>query len=378
MQILENYSWIKKIDRALLDLDEAPLLRTKKEIDWEGLSNHFAKKLELKNLKISPAEPIWRSLEDLTTGLSENVSCLGLIASGLEGELYWLMAEEDIAELANLSLLKKEEKTFLSAGLTEGFYRFLCLKGMNFLSEFKAFEGVSFKMLDAPKPLEEPALCLDIKIEVDKHHLFARIALTNKFRTSWEKYFADNPLARAQELKETLELPITIEAGKTTLSYDSFKQIKIGDFVILDKIYYNPKKGQNDLLLSLANNPLFYAKVKQNKIKLTNFAFYYEEDETMPNINEESKELAEEEVRVEGMQESPIGAISEMPIVITVEIAKIKITLEKLMSLQPGNLLDLNVNPQKELTLTVNGKSIGKAELLNLGETLGVRITELG
>ena len=48
------------------------------------------------------------------------------------------------------------------------------------------------------------------------------------------------------------------------------------------------------------------------------------------------------------------------------------------MDLKPGNLSELNVHPESGIDLIVNGSRIAKGELLQIGETLGVRITEMG
>ena len=52
-------------------------------------------------------------------------------------------------------------------------------------------------------------------------------------------------------------------------------------------------------------------------------------------------------------------------------------TLDKLMHLTPGNTLELPVHPDQGVNLTINGQIIGKAELLYLGEELGIRILEI-
>jgi flagellar motor switch protein FliN/FliY len=48
------------------------------------------------------------------------------------------------------------------------------------------------------------------------------------------------------------------------------------------------------------------------------------------------------------------------------------------MNLQPGNLLELNVHPEQGVDLVVNSKKIGHGELLKIGDTLGVRVLEIG
>ena len=79
----------------------------------------------------------------------------------------------------------------------------------------------------------------------------------------------------------------------------------------------------------------------------------------------------------EAPSEGEVVAIKELPLYVTVEIARMKMSLGSLMSLAPGNTLELPVHPDNAVSLTVNGKTVGRAELVHLGERLGVRILEI-
>nr|NGX33007.1 hypothetical protein [Candidatus Anoxychlamydiales bacterium] len=180
------------------------------------------------------------------------------------------------------------------------------------------------------------------------------------------------------------------EIGSVNLDYETLKKIQIGDFVILDKINYDVKTNKGQVTLKLGDSELFLAKVKQNKLKIIDFVKYSEETNMEKKPNEkpiepkekpvaEKKSLSTEEiVEVEQQTEIQTSQIENMPITIIVEAARFKITLDKLMSMQPGNLLDLAVHPEKAVNLVVNGEQIAKGELVNLGDTLGVRILEMG
>ena len=76
-------------------------------------------------------------------------------------------------------------------------------------------------------------------------------------------------------------------------------------------------------------------------------------------------------------QEEEVVALKELPLSITVEIARLKMTLDQLMHLTPGNTLDLPIHPDQGVSLTMNGQKIGRAELVYLGEQLGIRILEI-
>lgn len=83
---------------------------------------------------------------------------------------------------------------------------------------------------------------------------------------------------------------------------------------------------------------------------------------------------------VEVAKKTPQPAVSpkDIPLYIGVEVGRFQVTLEKMMELQPGNMLSLHVRPEDGVDLVVNGRRIGRGELLRFGETLGVRITEIG
>ncbi len=68
----------------------------------------------------------------------------------------------------------------------------------------------------------------------------------------------------------------------------------------------------------------------------------------------------------------------KIPFPIVVEVDRIKMSLEKLLQLTPGNVIELDVHPNQGVYLTVHGKKIAKGELVKIGEVLGVKITETG
>jgi len=70
--------------------------------------------------------------------------------------------------------------------------------------------------------------------------------------------------------------------------------------------------------------------------------------------------------------------VGSLPVAVVVQLAELMMSVEKLAELQPGNLLDLDVRPENGAALVVNGKVIGRGELLRIGDSVGVRITEIG
>ena len=90
--------------------------------------------------------------------------------------------------------------------------------------------------------------------------------------------------------------------------------------------------------------------------------------------------LLTEKEEKEGKDKPKTGLLkpTEVPVSLTVELGQLTISMEKLMQIEVGNLLDISLRPNNEVILTLNGKAIAKAELIRIGENLGVRILELG
>ena len=88
---------------------------------------------------------------------------------------------------------------------------------------------------------------------------------------------------------------------------------------------------------------------------------------TLPSITPEQK-------REKSLQ----NTITELPLNVVIEIGRIQLSIQKLMELQPGSILEMDLHPENGVDLVVNGKRIGKGELLRIGEVIGVRILDLG
>jgi flagellar motor switch protein FliN len=374
MENIKQYSWLRKLNNALLKLDNIPLIRTFAPFDFEKLSDHLKKKFSLKSVKIDTVGTKWLSKDQIKVGLSDNVNYLSFSISPLEGNVFLLMDLEDISKLTNELLVHKNHIKFSTIMLQESYFRFVALETLNILSEMNLFQDLSAKMVEATDILNEDALCIDLKINLNDIFCYGRIAITSKFRKAWEEYFINNPPLKAFELAKTLDLIMTAELGYVKLYYQDLKKLKNGDFIVLDNINYDIRNNKGEVTLRLQDTALFLAKIKQNKLKIIDFANLQEE----PNMEEKKIEKEEEEkIEAQEQKEFPAAKLEKMPITVIIEAARFKISLEKLMNMQPGNLIDLAIHPETYVNLCVNGQKIASGELVNLGETLGVRILEI-
>lgn len=110
-----------------------------------------------------------------------------------------------------------------------------------------------------------------------------------------------------------------------------------------------------------------------------------EEEEESESLDDEDEDEEEEE---ESLWEPPASpkksaiqekiSLSDIPLTVTVEVARLHMTMQKLLDIRPGNELELPIHPEQGVQLLINGKPVARGELLKIGESLGVRILQIG
>lgn len=111
-------------------------------------------------------------------------------------------------------------------------------------------------------------------------------------------------------------------------------------------------------------------------------------DDILPDAEEEEHEeiYDEEEEKEDDSFQQPSHAhtphdvmspISQTPIQIQLEIGRLECSLQKLIELQPNDVLSLDKPLGQMIDLRLNGKLIGRGQIVKLGNQLGLRISEL-
>lgn len=70
-------------------------------------------------------------------------------------------------------------------------------------------------------------------------------------------------------------------------------------------------------------------------------------------------------------------SLKEVKISVDVVLGSAKISLQKLLALQPGNLLTLDKLAGEPVDIEVNGKKVGSGEIVVVDENFGVKILEI-
>ena len=76
---------------------------------------------------------------------------------------------------------------------------------------------------------------------------------------------------------------------------------------------------------------------------------------------------------------APIGLqdLLDVPVRVTVQIGRARLTLEELVRLGPGSVITLDREAHEPADILVNGKVIAQGEVVTIDNTYGVRITQV-
>lgn len=427
------WSWLKTISRELYELDETPLIGQAPPFPWEKLANECAKALSIEGLKITPGELVWKENNAIMSGIAEPALCTQIAATGVNGTATFWICREDVEHIMAKVLQISEVVSELQAeDVVANFHRFLSIETVCLLNQVGYDPRVSFKITAFTGQAPQQALCQDITIQLGNEKMCCRLVISNEFLTSWRELFLAPPADKQEKASlDEVETTIHLQAGRTTLLFDDLLKIRVGDLVLLDHVFYDESSEKSHVLLTLNGRPLFQAGLKSGSLTILERSLQnevytpmvekvnppaapsnfepaeqpiqneHEEDNPFPDEEEEDEDEGLELVEAASTQtlsetlhpKTKTKSVSvaprptptsdkltanDIPVELVVEVAAINISVQKLLELAPGNLLDLGLNPESSVNLVVNNRVIGKGELLKIGETVGVRILQIG
>jgi len=373
------FSWVRKVDEALQKCDQVPLHGNAPRFDFDELSSRISSHFGMEGLTLELGECAWREASDLPEGLRPHLLPLDITLSPLSGDAVWLMARQDVAHLASWLMNGKEKTHSVSSEiLQEGFYRYLALNALDALQGLEPLKALSLKLNDGVSLPQEPCWCADIQLSFEQKSCWGRLVISSHLLTSWQRHFASlREIFSLSSLAKSIEIPIGVKTGSVLLTKDEWKKLKPGDFVLLDRGSYDAKHKTGVASLTVGPTPLFHVAIGENKIKVLDYALFYEEDmDKRKSGSQMENEPTAGQESVVPPAEGIAMAVKELPLYVTVELARLRMSVDQLMKLAPGNFLDLPLHPEQGVTLTVNGQPVGRAELVYLGEQLGIRILE--
>lgn len=414
--------WIREIDAALVALDEKPQFGVPTPFDWEKFERGLQEVLQKPQLKIQQNTSEWIVSNQLFKGLGENLLALSIEWSPLHTPAFFVIEKQTIKNIIN-ELLSSEKSTsyFYDSHLAEGFYHYLAAEALYLIEKQRFASPLTPRIGTYVEEMhrvigEESCFATDLCLSINGKNFWGRMLLSESFRAEWKTYFAHQSLPMNEEIKRKIPVDISLEIAHTQLSLEEWKRVKNGDFVILDRCSYDPVEHNGAVDLTLNRKPLFRGRLKEGGVKITNYPVYeevrdsmddepvrrdfekdhenldsdFDEDEESEFDEEEDLFLdLEEELAPKKEKKTTLTAKStsteeelkispeELPVHLTIEVGRMRMTVGELLALAPGNLIDLHVAPEQGVDLVVNGKKVGRGELIRMGDVLGVRILSI-
>jgi flagellar motor switch protein FliN/FliY len=377
--------WLRQVNEEIEENKKIPLLGTLPPFPWAQFSEKMQTLLETKQCQIG-----------LTNSLSpeaENPSpSLFFRLNPLPGFVKWNLPRESIGEITAILL---RGTPIQDPVFQEGFYSYMILQACKEIKDLNVYPDLQIEWISEEEIQDSLSLYFDISIQLENKQFTGKLALSSKLQQALASHFPKKSFdPSTSSIQPSIETCLSLEAGSCLLPLEQWKTVSCGDFLILDRCTYNPETQKGVLDLYFEEKPLFKVKLKKNSLKILDYAVYVGEtkpmndlppENLMPEEMEEHTEESEEYIAdslVNKLESSPQGeilsSIKDVPLSITVEVGRLKMSLEKLLQLQPGNVLELAIKPEDGVNLTVQGKSIAKGELLKIGDVLGVKITQIG
>ena len=385
MTAAETTDWIKKIDAALLHLDEKPQFALPTEPPLSALEGLLEKLFDHPKIRIEHQARGWQKSLQLFDGLGENLSVLAIEWTPLEAPLYFILSEQDLKEMMADLLGGEEAATpFFDPALAEGFFHYLAIEVLQKLEAMRFLAPLSPRIGIAPLNIREElkeknCFVSDVSLSLHEKNIWGRLLIPETFRKQLKSQMANLPhLEMSDTQAEKISVDVALEVGSGQLSVDEWKGVQNGDFIILDRCSFNPQEGKGSVTLKLGDEPIFRGRFKSGGIKISDYPLYEEVDNSMeeePQVD--GPEFFREEdadAHEGGFVSAPKQEIGTLPVNLTVEVGRVRMTIKELKQLAPGNLLELGVSPEQGVDLLVNGKKMGRGELISMGETLGIRI----
>jgi flagellar motor switch protein FliN/FliY len=107
-------------------------------------------------------------------------------------------------------------------------------------------------------------------------------------------------------------------------------------------------------------------------------------DDLESALDEAAEAVAVQTSRIPALASSKLSgdqlgfeSLLEVPVKVTVEIGRTRMTLGAVSSLVPGSLIELDRAAHEPCDILVNGKIVARGEIVTIGEQYGVRITSV-
>lgn len=274
------YAWIKKIPGAVAQADTIPLLGDPPPFPWGELAQELQKLLDISNLELVPSEYVWMEEGTTTKGLGAPLSIQEFAIASLNGSFYLAIPESDMKKLLDLLLFKGKKLAPIDDQFEKAFNDFITLEILNTVQQIGYAPQLMPKLVKNSSLPDSTMLCMDITVTASNFKSVARLFISPELNQSLKEHYAEkNADASFQHpLAEQIDVTLHLEAGRTSLSQQQWKEVKPGDFILLDRCSINPGKNTGTVTMTLKGHPVLRGKLEDGNIKILENPLFREDN----------------------------------------------------------------------------------------------------
>lgn len=413
------------ISSELKAADSIPLTGNAPSFPWEDFSSRLATLFERKDLRLNCSGPRWRPSEALYEGMSQDLTFLSVTFPTLKGQVFFVIPRGELPVLTSLLLTQDGAPLpMCDSDLDESFYHFFAVEVLYLLNQVPHMKSFSPVITSQSQPFRENALCFDITLHASEHTINGRLVISQDFRKSWVDYFSHHKEFCSHEDAKKATVTLCVKIGETELFLDEWKHIQLGDVLIVDNCSLSGDPLEGRVTLTHEDKLVWRAKIKNGSLKILELPLVHEvktpmtkQDENAfdddlsdldfldeKTLDESQESLIEDEEKIsdgatdiqestsevvetnDAVQEKPkktkkqpeVISPEKIPVSVVIELGRVTMPVEMLLKLEAGNFIETEIDPKNGVDLTINGQIVGRGELVRIGETIGVRILDLG
>lgn len=416
---MENFpsSFLDTVVSAIEERKLVPMWGQTPTVSSKDLQKALQKSFDLEEVpKVTLLTSDWIEEDHLLEGIGDNVSILTCKLSPLTPPFYLAVSLEDISQLTKALLSEEASVNFTDSTYTEGFFRFVFLKFISQVNQQKLLGDLNLKLASDEFKAELSYVSTGTVSFGNANFAFKAI-FPKTFHQVVTSHFEKAPFSfdHLDTVNPTLDL--SLRCGHVDLLPSELDKVEVGDFLVLDSCSFVPEKNSGSMTLCLGNTPLLITHFKQKHIKIVDYALFSEEssmdyddtpkdDEDFDDLEFEDEEDFEDDTDLDDDTDfdddeedfeddtdldndeedfedknsqitEKLTSAQNVPLDVAVEVGRLSMPLKNLLALKPGNTLEVRSDPRAKVVLTVRGKAIASGQLVQLGETIGVKITEI-
>ena len=167
-----------------------------------------------------------------------------------------------------------------------------------------------------------------------------------------------------------LGVELGFDIGYVTLKARDLKDLSCGDILIPDVYLFDSnlayaKMGNKCLVFDLAAGQGIFKGIKT-----------VANEENINNMSENTQDMSTNETASQIDENGTINT-DDLNFEVAFEVDRRTLSFEEVSTLKSGSVLSLSCSKQSPVTIKVNGKRVGLGRLVDLGDNIGVQITEL-